>query len=480
MAATTTDQRGARLLALTTPQRLELPWRTITLVAFVLAGIATLLTDGTPTYDPWAWIIWGRETIEGDLVTTTGPSWKPLPMLFTVPFALFGDAAPDLWLWVARATALLGLVAVAELAARLGGRLAAWVAVIALATTPLYYAYGINGSSEGMLVLFCVLAALAWLDDRRTAAFWWLTLAAALRPEVWPFVALLGLERIKDRPPRFWWVAAAGAVTLISWLGPEKVGSGEWTRAATRANAPNPDSAAFAASPTIEVLGSMGDLLLWVPAIGLVLACVIAAGVCRSGRDAADPVVDRDTLRSALVVTVAALVWVAIVAAMTEGGYAGNPRYLVAPLGILAAVGVAGLAWTMRLLARRGGVRVAELVALAMIVALVVAAGARLPRRTADNAYQTANRAQIDQLARDPAVRRAVAECRPVLTHPLLIPPVAWSFGMHLNEVGFHPETSGTFIVGRNVEANLARPERLPEGARQIASTGQLTVYTTC
>ena len=56
-----------------------------------LAALAHLLPAG-PTYDPWAWIIWGREITEWDLDTRTGPSWKPLPVLFTTPFALTGDA----------------------------------------------------------------------------------------------------------------------------------------------------------------------------------------------------------------------------------------------------------------------------------------------------------------------------------------------------------------------------------------------------
>ena len=60
---------------------------------------ARALLPAGPTYDPWAWIIWGREITEGDLDTRTGPSWKPLPVLFTTPFALTGDAgAPELWL----------------------------------------------------------------------------------------------------------------------------------------------------------------------------------------------------------------------------------------------------------------------------------------------------------------------------------------------------------------------------------------------
>ncbi len=82
----------------------------------------TLLFPSTPTYDPWAWIMWGREIVHLDLVTEGGPSWKPLPVLFTVPFSLVGDdAAPMLWLWIARAGALLSLVMAFRLGRRLSG-----------------------------------------------------------------------------------------------------------------------------------------------------------------------------------------------------------------------------------------------------------------------------------------------------------------------------------------------------------------------
>ena len=57
----------------------------------------------TPTYDPWAWILWGRQIAELDLVTEGGPSWKPLPMIFIVPVLASSadDLAPYLWLWIA-------------------------------------------------------------------------------------------------------------------------------------------------------------------------------------------------------------------------------------------------------------------------------------------------------------------------------------------------------------------------------------------
>src|SRR6185503_4622828 len=59
-------------------------------------GLLSLLAPTTPTYDPWAWLIWGREVAHLDLDTQYGPSWKPLPVLLTTPFALVPGAAPAL------------------------------------------------------------------------------------------------------------------------------------------------------------------------------------------------------------------------------------------------------------------------------------------------------------------------------------------------------------------------------------------------
>ena len=62
----------------------------------------------------------GPRDLDLDLKTTAGPSWKPLPVAFTTVFALFGSAAPTLWMLVARAGALYGGLAAFRLGRRLG------------------------------------------------------------------------------------------------------------------------------------------------------------------------------------------------------------------------------------------------------------------------------------------------------------------------------------------------------------------------
>src|SRR5687768_8448652 len=84
-----------------------------------LAG-ASLFLPFSPVYDTWAWLVWGREIGDLGLDTSAGPSWKPLPVVFTTLFGFAGDAAPGLWLVVAR----MGWIAAAVLAWRLATRLA--------------------------------------------------------------------------------------------------------------------------------------------------------------------------------------------------------------------------------------------------------------------------------------------------------------------------------------------------------------------
>src|SRR5436305_6082567 len=92
-------------------------------VCVALAALSAAVLPTVPSYDPWSWIVWGREVSDPALSFTVGggPSWKPLPVIFTTVFGLFGGAAPALWVITARAGGLLALVAAYRLAARLVG-----------------------------------------------------------------------------------------------------------------------------------------------------------------------------------------------------------------------------------------------------------------------------------------------------------------------------------------------------------------------
>ena len=82
-----------------------------TIVGSLVLGFVSLLLPSAPTYDPLAWIIWGREIAHLDLNTVHGPSWKPLPVIVTTITAPLGEASPYIWVAVARAGAIAAIAA---------------------------------------------------------------------------------------------------------------------------------------------------------------------------------------------------------------------------------------------------------------------------------------------------------------------------------------------------------------------------------
>ncbi|CAA9488976.1 MAG: hypothetical protein AVDCRST_MAG30-1224, partial [uncultured Solirubrobacteraceae bacterium] len=89
------------------------PRAPVLIAACLAAAALSLLAPWALAFDPYAWLVWGREIAGGTLDTSAGPSWKPLPVLVTTPLSLAGGAAPEAWLVVARAGALLGLAGAA-------------------------------------------------------------------------------------------------------------------------------------------------------------------------------------------------------------------------------------------------------------------------------------------------------------------------------------------------------------------------------
>ena len=84
---------------------------------------------------PYGWLVWGHQTIIGSLDTNAAPSWKPLPYLFTVPFALFGHYQVWLWMIASLAISLSGVVFAGRIAYRLVGAAPQrrWAGIVAAA-----------------------------------------------------------------------------------------------------------------------------------------------------------------------------------------------------------------------------------------------------------------------------------------------------------------------------------------------------------
>jgi hypothetical protein len=429
----------------------------------VVLAIASLTLPSQPTYDPMSWIIWGREIAGGTLHTVQGPSWKPLPVLFTTPFSVFGgDAAPQLWLVVARAGGLLGIAMGFRLAARLAGWPAGVIAAVAILASEGYVFNAWRGNSEGLLVGLTLWAVECHLDGRRTWAFALGFGAALLRPEVWPFWGLYGLLLAWREPHRRVLVGALFAAIPVAWFLPAYLGSGDFLpeargpgdvgRAPARARQPRLDSAAYADFPALEVLRRASLMVPLVVAAGAV-AALVATVRRRAG--------DHD--RIVLLLGAAAGALLLAVAAMTQGGFSGNLRYVVLPVAFICVLAAAGWVEMVRATRRRLGAAAAVVLALLGLAAAAQAAREKRPGWELQKASAQREALGIDDLPRliDRAGgARRVNRCGAVFTTPFQVPVVAWVLHRRLDDVDIFPLAPGVTIAQRGTP--LARDPRFP------------------
>ena len=453
----------------------------VAVAAALALGALSLLYPSTPSYDPWAWIQWGRDIVQLELNTDTGPSWKPLPVLFTTVFALFGDAAPDLWLIVARAGGVLALVMCFRLANRLvgGGRAgvaAGLVAAAALLLSTYFLRNTMMGYSEALMIALVLFAIERHLDGHRGHAFALGFGAALLRPEVWPFIGLYGLWMMWKEPVHRKLVVGLGAATAFLWLAPEWWGSGEPLRAASRATEVANGSIALEENPALELFKRARTLLMPVDKAGIVLAVAFAGW--RAGRTRRVPL--------ALWLAGSAAAWIGLVAVMTQGGFAGNERYLAMPIAIACVLAGAGWAWTGRAIARLAPASAhrwaGPAVAAVLVLAALPFASPRLGELDKDDTvlhFQAKLRDDL-QLAVDRyGGRERVRRCGDVYAGAYNVAMVSWMLDVPGQAVGYDPSIPGVIFRGRSRPGVNPTPP-VNDAWRPVTRAGEFTVLEAC
>jgi hypothetical protein len=337
-----------------------------------LAGFSLLLPS-EPSYDPWAWLVWGRELAHGGLDTTGGPSWKPLPVAFTALVArlegLDEGLPAALWIVVARAGALLALAMAFRLASRLAGRglagaIGGVVAAVALLLTPDWFQFIAHGSEAPIAVALMLWAVERHLDGRHAQVVVLGALACLLRPELFPFMALYGLWAWWAQPPLRPLLAGAAVLLPVAWIVPEWIGSGNPLDGGKQARSQPVWSLSLAEHPWLRALERVHNHA------GLaveVLALLAVAWALVRRRWAV------------VVLGAAALAEVAVYLAMTQAGFSGNPRYVLPALAVasvLAGVGAGGLVEAGAQLARRLSSPLPRLAGAAAGLAVVAVLGA--------------------------------------------------------------------------------------------------------
>jgi hypothetical protein len=454
-------------------------------VASLAIGALSLLIPSTPSYDPWSWTDWARGIIHIDFhLNQFGTSWKPLPMIGTVPAALFGHAAPDIWLVFARAGALAAAVMVFRLGYRMTrqlaesyedlrgsrlatiapGVLAGLVGAVALVFTgtEFYISSNALGYSEGLATALMLVAIERHLDGKPRQAFVVGFFVALDRPEIWAFWVPYGLWLFWRDPGMRVTVVILFVLQPILWFVPVYWGSGHFGSSVTRATNPRSNSLAYASFPFWAELkqAAWPTMLLRIKLLAALLALGFGVVVIRDRRVhgwlGALRTSRARALGAATLCGVAGLAWFVIIALETQAHFSGNDRYLVLGDALVNLCGAVGFGWLAiglgRLVvwaSRRAGTALvqATMVATSAIAALVFVFGPNfigdklisIPATHGSLHYQASLRTGMQRLISQYGGPQKVLACGHVMTEGFQVPMVAYYLNTRTAYIGAPP-----------------------------------------
>ena len=377
--------------------------------AVALLGVSALVVVWArtrPSYDAFGWLVWGYQTLHGALDLGGAPSWKPLPYLFTVPFALFGHAQIFLWMITAVAISLAGAIFAARIAYRLtvagpigdhddrgaaavsrerqiGAAIAAVSAACALLGIEDYAHYILSVQSDPVIVTCVVAAVDCHLCGRRRWAFWLLWLGSLGRPEAWLWLSLYGLYAWLRMPGMRWQVVLGAVGQLFFWFGVPTITNGRpFVSAQLAENSPR-ELHGNIVTGTIGRFSELEYLPVWLAA----LACTAWAAITRN--------------RLVLALAAGAAGWVIVEVAFALHGWPGLPRYMFEAAALCAVLAGVFVGWALTAVAtlrvslpRWAGIPVVIILA----VALAPGALARLRTERTDLKHERGRTTDITML----------------------------------------------------------------------------------
>ncbi len=328
----------------------------------VLSTLIVLWAKTRPGFDPYGWLVWGRQTVAGNLNTNAAPSWKPLPYLFTAPYGVFGHYQLWLWMITALAVALSGSVFAARIAYRLTAAhsdrryapiVAAAFAGLGLLGVSDYWHYMLSAQSDPMIVTLCLAAIDCHLSGRPRWAFALSALAALGRPEVWLFLGLYSIWAWLRVPSMRWMIVVGIVLVVLLWFGIPALTSRTPFQAASNA------LGSGRRLRSDRVLGTIQRFLDLNPTV-LELTALLSVALALVRRD-----------RTTLALTAGVCAWVVIEIAFALHGWPGLGRYMFEPAAVLIAIAGVGVG---RLLADPPRIsRVAMWAGVAVVAVIVLA-----------------------------------------------------------------------------------------------------------
>jgi hypothetical protein len=380
------------------------PWWFTAAGLLIVSAILVRALNVRPGYDPYGWLLWGKLTIHGKLDTNGAPSWKPLPFLFTVPYALFGHYQLWLWMTTAVAVSLSGAIFAWRIAwflvdppadRRYAGYAAGVFAAAGVLGIVGYAHYVFSAQSDSMIVALCLGATDCWLRGRQRwalALFWF---GALGRPEVWPFMLLHSAWCWRREPEMRRLLIGAWIAIPLLWFGIPGL----------TAHTPFISQDQALTSPRALHSGKISGTIkrfdgqqTWSIEVVALIGFLYAVWRRKESRNAVT-----------VLLGLCVIVWVLIEVAFAIHGFPAVPRYMFEPVaftGLIAAVTIGRLLLDAPDLVRRFRSSVpartvsiaAGAVAVIFAVALLPVAKARWDAEHKDLQHERRRRVEIDRL----------------------------------------------------------------------------------
>ena len=396
-----------------------------------------------PGFDPYGWLVWGHQTLHLNLNTNGAPSWKPLPYLFTVPYAITGHYAMWLWMFTAVAVSLSGAIFAGRIAYKLTGpspehRYAPYAAAAFAAVSLLglrdYMHYILSAQSDTMIVALTLGAIDCHLSKRPRIAFCFAVLASLGRPEVWPFVGLYAIWAWRSVPQMRGLVVAGLLVIPLLWFGIPALTANSFFVAGNLALHSGRALHNNKIFGTIDRFLDLHEAPIWI-------AALLSVAVAIWRRD-----------RPTLVLAGGVVAWVVVEIAFALHGWPALDRYMFEAAGVavvVAAVLVGRLlqgfsAWhaggrpSLAGIPDWVGIAIVALIALALVPSAIT----RLRAEHTDLFHERARTRQINRLSGvitrigGPA---AVTACGVPGSELSFQSVLAWSMNLNVGGVAYHP-----------------------------------------
>ncbi len=417
------------------------PWALVCLGLLVVGTALAFWARTSPGYDPYGWLVWGYQAVRLNLDLAGAPSWKPMPLFFTLPYAVFGHYEFRLWIVTAVTVSLGGFVVAGHITYRLlrEGSEDRWPAIAGAAFTIAtmlgivqYFHYILSAQSDSMLTTFVLLAIDLHLSRRYRWAYAFLVGASLGRPEAWPILGLYALW-CWFRVPRMRAYVAAGIVVVgFMWFGFPLLSHNS---PLTSANLAEHSPRRLRGNKITGTLTRFHDLSYW-PVFAAAAVGIVLAALRRNWM--------------VLIIGGGAALWVLVEIAFALHGYPAVPRYLFEAIAATIVVAGVGFGWMLQAAAgglRRGAAAAARMTAAGATLAVAVLVGFLVPDAIAGIRWERHDlvheRARTTEINRLPAAIKAfggidhLLSCgRPSVTVEYAS-ILAWYTHLNVGRVGF-------------------------------------------